>query len=100
VGSALADGIAEAFVKACKRDHVRVNPIPDAATALTAVGKWMADHDEVHPHSRPGCRSPSAYRRAIAQPVACPARQEKLHLDSIREADAPADDGVGTSQVE
>lgn len=29
-----SNGIAEAFVKTLKRDHVRVNPIPDAATAV------------------------------------------------------------------
>ena len=31
-------GIAEAFVKTFKRDYVRINPIPDAQTALT--GAW------------------------------------------------------------
>ena len=67
-----SNGIAEAFVKTFKRDYVRVNPIPDAANALAAVGKWMADYNEVHPHSRLGYRSPSAYRRATYQPAACP----------------------------
>jgi putative transposase len=67
-----SNGIAEAFVKTFKRDYVRVNPIPNAATAVAAVGKWMADYNEVHPHSRLGYRSPSAYRRATYQPAACP----------------------------
>jgi putative transposase len=72
VGSAKADGIAEAFVKTFKRDYVRVNPIPDAATALAAIGRWMADYNEVHPHSRLAHRSPSEYRRATSQPAVCP----------------------------
>jgi hypothetical protein len=50
--------MAEALVKTLKRDSVRVNPIPDAATALAAIAGWMKDHNTVHPHSRLGCRSP------------------------------------------
>jgi hypothetical protein len=34
VESPESNGMAEAFVKTFKRDYVRVNPIPDAATAL------------------------------------------------------------------
>jgi putative transposase len=30
--------MAEAFVKTFKRDSVRVNPIPDARTALAHIG--------------------------------------------------------------
>ena len=67
-----ADGIAEAFVKTFKRDYVQVNPIPDAATALTAIDRWMADCNEVHPHSRLAYRSPGEYRRAMSQPATCP----------------------------
>jgi putative transposase len=67
-----SNGIAEAFVKTFKRDYVRVNPIPDAATALAAIKAWMTDYNEIHPHSRLGYRSPSAYRRATYQPAACP----------------------------
>ena len=33
VESPESNGMAEAFVKTFKRDHVRVNPIPDARTA-------------------------------------------------------------------
>ena len=67
-----SNGIAEAFVKTFKRDYVRVNAVPDAATALAAIKAWMTDYNEVHPHSRLGYRSPSAYRRAMSQPAACP----------------------------
>ena len=37
--------MAEAFVKTFKRDYVRVNPIPDAATALALVDRWMEDYN-------------------------------------------------------
>ncbi len=72
VESPESNGMAEAFVKTFKRDYVRVNPIPDAATALAAIGEWMDDYNEVHPHSRLGYRSPREYIRANVQPVACP----------------------------
>ena len=32
--------MAEAFVKTFKRDYVRVNPIPDARTALLRIDNW------------------------------------------------------------
>ena len=37
VESPESNGIAEAFVKTFKRDYLRINPIPDAQTALDAV---------------------------------------------------------------
>jgi hypothetical protein len=43
--------MAKAFVKTFKRDYVRVNPIPDAATALNLIDRWMEDYNTVHPHS-------------------------------------------------
>jgi transposase InsO family protein len=46
-----------------KRDYVRVNPIPDAASALATIEEWMVDYNEVHPHSRLGYRSPREYLR-------------------------------------
>ena len=54
VESPESNGMAEAFVKTFKRDYVRVNPIPDAATALAAIEGWITDYNEVHPHSRLG----------------------------------------------
>jgi putative transposase len=35
--------MAVGIVKTFKRDYIRVNPIPDAATALAAVSGWMDD---------------------------------------------------------
>jgi putative transposase len=67
-----SNGMAEAFVRTFKRDYVRVNPIPDATTALTAIEGWINDYNEVHPHSRLGFRSPREYIRAMSQPAACP----------------------------
>lgn len=72
VESPESNGVAEAFVKTFKRDYVRVSPIPDAATALAAVAGWMADYNEVHPHSRLGYRSPREFIQAQSQPAACP----------------------------
>jgi transposase InsO family protein len=73
VESPESNGMAEAFVKTFKRDYVRVNPIPHAATALAAIGEWMDDYNEVHPHSRLGFLSPREYVRANRQPATCPA---------------------------
>jgi putative transposase len=72
VESPESNGMAEAFVKTFKRDYVRVNPIPDAATAIAAIPVWMDDYNSVHPHSRLGYRSPREYLRAMSQPAACP----------------------------
>jgi putative transposase len=54
VESPESNGIAEAFMKTFKRDYVRVNPIPDARTALTHIDHWMEDYNSEHPHSRLG----------------------------------------------
>jgi putative transposase len=70
VESPQSNGMAEAFVKTFKRDYVRVTPIPDAATALALIDRWMEDYNTVHPHSRLGYRSPREY--ILSQPVACP----------------------------
>jgi hypothetical protein len=64
VESPESNGMAEAFVKTFKRDHVRVNPIPNAATAIAAIEGWITDYNEVHPHCRLGFRSPREYIRA------------------------------------
>jgi putative transposase len=51
VESPESNGMAEAFGKTFKRDYVRVNPIPNAASTLAAIEEWMDDYNEVHPHS-------------------------------------------------
>jgi transposase InsO family protein len=63
--------MAEVFVKTFKRNYVRVSPIPDAATALGLVDRWIERYNTVHPHSRLGYRSPREYIM-LSSPAACP----------------------------
>lgn len=72
VESPESNGMAEAFVKTFKRDYARINPIPDAATALAHIDAWMEDYNTSHPHSRLGYRSPREYIATHSQPAACP----------------------------
>ena len=51
VESPESNGMAEAFVKAFKRDYVRISSIPDAATAMALIDTWTED-----PHSWLGYR--------------------------------------------
>ena len=67
VRSPESNGMSEAFVKTFKRDYVRVNPLPDAATALRQIAGWIADYNDVHPHSALRMRSPREFIRAQAQ---------------------------------
>ena len=71
VESPESNGMAEAFVKTFKRDYVRVNPIPDARTALLRIDHWMEDYNSQHPHSRLGYRSPREYIASL-KPAECP----------------------------
>ena len=71
VESPESNGMAEAFVKTFKRDYVRINPLPDARTALSRIDHWMEDYNFEHPHSRLGYRSPREYIASL-QPAACP----------------------------
>jgi transposase InsO family protein len=50
---------------------VRINPLPDARTALSRIDHWMEDYNSEHPHSRLGYRSPREYI-ALLKPAACP----------------------------
>jgi hypothetical protein len=72
--------MAESFVKTFKRDYVRVNPIPDARTALLRIDHWMEDYNSEHPHSRLGYRSPREYIASI-KPAECPVYRGQLHLE-------------------
>jgi putative transposase len=67
VHSPESNGMAEAFVKTFKRDYVRVNPLPDGATALRQIPGWVEDYNESHPHSALRMRSPREFIRAQAQ---------------------------------
>src|SRR6201981_1416428 len=71
VESPESNGMAEAFVKTFKRDYVRVNPIPDARTALLRIDHWMEGYNSEHPDSRLGYRSPREYIASLQQ-AACP----------------------------
>jgi transposase InsO family protein len=65
VASPESNGMSEAFVKTFKRDYVKVNPIPDARTALDLIDGWFEDYNENHPHSGLNMRSPREFRRAL-----------------------------------
>ena len=67
VRSPESNGMSEAFVKTFKRDYVRVNPLPDAHTALRQIAGWIDDYNDVHPHSALRMRSPREFIRAQAQ---------------------------------
>lgn len=66
VRSPESNGMAEAFVKTFKRDYVRVHPLPDAQTALRQIAGWIADYNDIHPHSALRMRSPREFIRAQA----------------------------------
>ena len=67
VKSPESNGMSEAFVKTVKRDYVRVNPLPDAATALRQIAGSINDYNNIHPHSALRMRSPREFIRAQAQ---------------------------------
>jgi putative transposase len=67
VQSPESNGISESFVKTFKRDYVRVNPLPDAVTALGKIAGWFEDYNENHPHSGLKMRSPREFIRAQTQ---------------------------------
>ena len=52
------ESMADAFVKTFKRDYIRINPLPDARTALSRSDHWIADYNSEHPHSPLRYRSP------------------------------------------
>ena len=56
--------MSEAFVKTIKRNYVRINPIPDAATALDQIAGWFEDYNENHPRSGLKMHAPREFRGA------------------------------------
>jgi transposase InsO family protein len=73
VRSPESNGVCEAFVKTFKRDYVRVNPRPDAISALQRLAKWIEDYNTIHPHSGLRVRSPREFIAAqSATQTACP----------------------------
>ena len=73
VRSPESNGMAEAFVKTFKRDYVRCNPCPDAATVLANINSWFEDYNDNAPHKALRMLSPREFIRANSSPVACPA---------------------------
>lgn len=67
VASPESNGMSEAFVKTFKRDYVRINPVPDAKTAIGLINGWFEDYNENHPHSGLKMRSPREFIRAQIQ---------------------------------
>lgn len=67
VQSPESNGISESFVKTFKRDYVRINPLPDAVTALGKLAGWFEDYNENHPHSGLKMRSPREFIGAQTQ---------------------------------
>ena len=64
VASPESNGMSEAFVRTFKRDYLRINPSPDAATVLQQITGWFEDYNENHPHSGLKMRSPREFIRA------------------------------------
>ena len=60
--------MAEAFVRTMRRDHVRVSPIPDAASVPRQLPGWLAHYNEVHPHKALGYRAPREFIAARSTP--------------------------------
>jgi putative transposase len=67
-----SNGMAESFVKTFKRDYVRFNPTPDAATVLAQLRAWFTDYNLVHPHSSLKYRSPEEFRQDQISHPPCP----------------------------
>jgi putative transposase len=64
VASPQSNGMSEAFVKTLKRNYFRVNPLPDAETALSLIGDWIEDYNENHPHNGLKWKSPREFIKA------------------------------------
>ena len=61
VTSPQANGMAEAFVQAIKRDYARVNPLSDARTAIDSLPFWFEHYNAVHQLSALRYRSPREF---------------------------------------
>ena len=72
VRSPQSNGMAESFVKTFKRDYVRCNPCPDAATVLSQLGRWFTDYNANHPHRGLKMLSPREFIKANSSLAACP----------------------------
>jgi putative transposase len=59
-----SNGMSEAFVGTLKRDYVYTSDCFDAKTVLKLLPKWIADYNEVAPHSGLEMMSPKEYQRS------------------------------------
>jgi transposase InsO family protein len=60
-------------VKTFKRDHVRVNPRPNAISVLQRLPGWFQDYNTIQPHSGLRMRSPREFIAAQSETqAACP----------------------------
>jgi putative transposase len=57
-----SNGLAEAFVKTFKRDHVDGAALRDAETVLAQLSGWIQDYNAWARHSALGMRRPAEYR--------------------------------------
>ncbi len=64
VASPKSNGVSEALVRTFKRDYLRIDSTPDAATVLAKIDRWFEDYNENHPHSGLKMRSPREFIRA------------------------------------
>jgi putative transposase len=58
-----SNGMSEAFVGTIKRDYVYTSDCFDAKTVLKLLPQWIADYNEVAPHSGLKMMSPKEYQR-------------------------------------
>ncbi len=58
-----SNGMSEAFVNTMRRDYVDGGDCSSAAAVLAQLPAWIADYNEVAPHSALGFQSPREYQR-------------------------------------
>jgi len=60
-----SNGMSEAFVNTLKRDYVYTNDCDTAENVKKMLDSWLADYNQIAPHSALGMKSPMEYRLAI-----------------------------------
>ena len=75
-------GVAEAFVRTIKHDHVRVSARPDAQTVLKQLPAWITDYNELHPRKALGYPASSSQLAEI--PDRCQAVPRLQNRDTGR----------------
>jgi putative transposase len=65
VASPESNGMSESFVNTLRRDYLDGADLSSAARVLEQLPIWIADYNEVAPHSALGYRSPIEYRRQM-----------------------------------